>query len=127
MNQVQLPTIGELFLIFHDKQQNEDLFFHKEISTLTRKGFQNDVNTMIHGLCSSRLIRFQHHFKNPPQKMDQMLSFEATSQTCQYYFDQIQDFEILSSGLFPVFNETTVNFLLISGVDFQNYNFQVLI
>lgn len=46
MNQVQLLTIGELFLIFHDKQRNEDLFFHKEISTLTRKGFQNDVKTM---------------------------------------------------------------------------------
>ena len=50
--------------------------------------------------------------------MDQMLSFEATSQTCQYYFGQIQDFEIWTSGLFPVFNETTVNFRLISGVDF---------
>ena len=46
MNQVQLLTIGELFLIFRDKQRNEDLFFHKEISTLTRKGFQNDVKTM---------------------------------------------------------------------------------
>ena len=46
MNQVQLLTIGELFLIFHDKQRNEDLFFHKEISTLTRKEFQNDVKTM---------------------------------------------------------------------------------
>ena len=46
MNRVQLLTIGELFLIFRDKQRNEDLFFHKEISTLTRKGFQNDVKTM---------------------------------------------------------------------------------
>lgn len=59
--------------------------------------------------------------------MDQMWSFEATSQTCQYYFGQIQNFEIWTSGLFPVFNETTVNFRLISGVDFQTYNFQVLI
>ena len=46
MNRVQLLTIGELFLIFRDKQRNEDLFFHKEISTLTRKEFQNDVKTM---------------------------------------------------------------------------------